>query len=463
MSQDSRKIKLVADLVRSGHLDAFVKAARELEPADLGDILSSLDEADRLTAVRALPTELSGEALWEMPEETHAEETLAALRPEQAADIVEGLADDDAADLLGQMDPHTAERILAQVEVEQQSDVRRLMQYDEDSVGGLMTAQVVTVLEGASASEAIDTIRRQVVEEGEQFIQVYVTDREERLLGVVALKELIINPPTRPVREFMEDADIRIHPEEPKQQVAELISRYNLLEVPVVDGNGKLMGRVTFDDVIDVVEAEQTKDILKFGGIGDVESSYSRAGAWEMVKKRAGWLLVLFLSEMLTTTAMGHFQHELERAVVLALFIPLIISSGGNSGSQATSLIIRAMALGEVTLRDWWRVAAREIPSGLLLGAILGSVGFLRIATWQWLGLYDYGVHHWLVASTIFCALVGVVMFGSLAGSMLPFVLKRFGFDPASASAPFVATLVDVTGIVIYFTVAAVMLTGTLL
>lgn len=463
MSQDNRRIKQIADLVRSGHFDAFVKAAHELEPADLGDVLSSLDEVDRLAAVRALPAELSGEALWEMPTDSHAEETLAALRPEHAADIVEGLADDDAADLLGQMDPHTAERILAQVEGEQRADVERLMKYDEDSVGGLMTAQVVTVLEGAAASEAIDTIRRQVIEEGEQFIQVYVTDRQERLLGVVSLKELITNPPTRPVREFMEDADIRIHPEEPKQHVAELISRYNLLEVPVVDGNGVLVGRVTFDDVIDVVEAEQTKDILKFGGIGDVESSYSRAGAWEMVQKRAGWLLVLFLSEMLTTTAMGHFEHELQRAVVLALFIPLIISSGGNSGSQATSLIIRSMALGEVTLRDWWRVAAREIPSGLLLGTILGSVGFLRIAVWQWLGLYDYGVHHWLVASTIFCALVGVVGFGSLAGSMLPFVLKRFGFDPASASAPFVATLVDVTGIVIYFSVAALMLTGTLL
>lgn len=463
MSQDDRRHKEIADLVRAGHLDSFVKAAQELEAADLADVLSSLDEVERLAAVRALPPRLSGEALWEMPEETHAEDTLAALKPEFAADIVEGLSDDDAADLLGQMDPHTAERILAQVEGEQRADVRKLMQYDEDSVGGIMTANVVTVLEGAPATEAIEAIRRQVVEEGEQFIQVYVTDAQEHLRGVVSLKELIINPPARPVREYMEDADIRIHPEEPKQHVAELISRYNLLEVPVVDGNGVLVGRVTFDDVIDVVEAEQTKDILKFGGIGDVESSYSRAGAWEMVQKRAGWLLVLFLSEMLTTTAMGYFEHELERAVVLALFIPLIISSGGNSGSQATSLIIRAMALGEVTLRDWWRVAAREIPSGLALGGILGSVGFLRIMLWQVLGLYDYGPHHWRVAVTIFTALIGVVGFGSVAGSMLPFVLKRFGFDPASASAPFVATLVDVTGIVIYFSVAALILSGTIL
>ncbi|HEU4570882.1 MAG TPA: magnesium transporter [Gemmatimonadales bacterium] len=462
MSADDSRLHAIAGLVRSGRLDDFVAAAWALESADLADVLAALDDDERVRAVAALPPELSGEALAEMSGEEHAEETLAALQPQQAADIVEELADDDAADLLGQMDAHAAERILAEVEAPQRADVRRLLAYDEETAGGLMTTRVVTVPEDATAAEAIEAIRRQT-EEDENFIQVYVTDRMGRLLGIVPLKGLVTSAPGRPVREFMEDADIRTHPEEPQVQVAELLSRYNLLEVPVVDGNGRLLGRVTFDDVIDVVEAEQTKDILKFGGMGDVESAYSRAGAWEMVQKRAGWLLVLFLSEMLTTTAMGYFEHELQRAVVLALFIPLIISSGGNSGSQATSLIIRSMALGEVTLRDWWRVAAREIPSGLLLGAILGTVGFVRIALWQAFGFYDYGPHHWRVAATIFCALVGVVGFGSVAGSMLPFVLKRLGFDPASASAPFVATLVDVTGVVIYFTVAAMLLTGTLL
>ncbi len=210
-------------------------------------------------------------------------------------------------------------------------------------------------------------------------------------------------------------------------------------------------------------EAEQTEDILKFGGMEALDAPYMRTSVGDMLKKRAGWLLVLFLGEMFTATAMGYFEKEIERAVVLALFIPLIISSGGNSGSQATSLIIRAMALGEVTLKDWWRVARRELPSGLSLGAILGAVGFVRVSLWQALGWYNYGVHHWLVGITVFLSLIGVVAFGTLAGSMLPFVLRRLGFDPASASAPFVATLVDVSGIVIYFTVASLVLSGTLL
>jgi magnesium transporter len=230
-----------------------------------------------------------------------------------------------------------------------------------------------------------------------------------------------------------------------------------------VNDRGVLLGLITFDDVIDVVEAEQTEDLLKFGGMSALDAPYTRIGLARMIQKRAGWLMVLFVSEMFTATAMGHFEAEIQRAVVLALFIPLIISSGGNSGSQATSLIIRALALGEVTLKDWWRVAVRELPSGIALGSILGIIGFIRISLWQALGWYNYGPYHWRVAFAVGASLVGVVMFGGLAGSMLPFVLKRLGFDPASASAPFVATLVDVTGIVIYFSVASLILSGALL
>jgi magnesium transporter len=248
-----------------------------------------------------------------------------------------------------------------------------------------------------------------------------------------------------------------------REDVARLISKYNLLAIPVVDDSQHLLGIVTVDDVIDALTSEVTEDVQKFGGMEALDEPYMQMGLLAMVRKRAGWLCALFLGEMLTATAMGHFEAEISKAVVLALFIPLIISSGGNSGSQATSLIIRAMALREVTLRDWWRVARRELPSGLALGAILGVIGFARIMLWQSAGWYDYGSHHLQVAATVSIALVGVVLFGSLAGSMLPFVLRRIGFDPASASAPFVATLVDVTGLVIYFTVALVMLRGTLL
>lgn len=230
-----------------------------------------------------------------------------------------------------------------------------------------------------------------------------------------------------------------------------------------MDQAGRILGIVTVDDVIDALVAEQTEDVQKFGGLEALDEPYTQVGFGAMIRKRAGWLTALFIGEMFTATAMGRFEHEIERAVVLALFIPLIISSGGNSGAQATSLIIRALALREVTLRDWWMVAARELPSGLALGAILGAIGAGRIMLWQSMGWYDYGEYGWLIALTVGLALIGVVTFGSLTGSLLPFALKRLGFDPASASAPFVATLVDVTGIVIYFSVAAVILRGTVL
>jgi magnesium transporter len=248
-----------------------------------------------------------------------------------------------------------------------------------------------------------------------------------------------------------------------RDQIARVIAKYDLLALPVVDDQRRLLGIVTVDDVIDAMVEEHAEEVQRFGGMEALEAPYMHAGFAAMVRKRAGWLCALFLSEMLTATAMGHFEGEISRAVVLALFVPLIISSGGNSGSQATSLIIRAMALNELRLRDWWRVALRELPAGLTLGAILGAIGFVRVLLWQSLGWYDYGPHARLVALTVSAALVGVVTFGSLAGSMLPFLLRRLGFDPASASAPFVATLVDVTGLVIYFTVAFLILRGTLL
>src|SRR5207237_337605 len=238
---------------------------------------------------------------------------------------------------------------------------------------------------------------------------------------------------------------------------------YNLLAMPVVEDQRRMLGIVTVDDVIDALVEESTEDAQRFGGMEALDAPYMEIGFVEMIRKRAGWLCALFLSEMLTATAMQRFQGEISRAVVLAMFIPLVMSSGGNSGSQATSLIIRALALREVTLGDWWRIAMRELPTGLTLGLILGVIGFVRIELWQAAHLFDYGTHHRLVALTVGGALVGIVAFGSLAGSMLPFLLKRIGFDPASASAPFVATLVDVTGLVIYFSVAFLILHGTLL
>jgi len=256
---------------------------------------------------------------------------------------------------------------------------------------------------------------------------------------------------------------VAVKPTTDREEVARLLGKYNLLAVPVVDDDQRLVGTTTVDDVMDALAQEQTEDVHKLGGLGTLDQPYPTTALSTMIRKRAGWLCALFLGEMLTATAMQHFEAALSRALVLSLFIPLIMSSGGNSGSQATSLIIRALALHEVRVRDWWRVAARELPAGLVLGSILGAVGMLRITAWQLLGLFDYGAHWGLVAATIGAALVGVVAFGSLVGSMLPFALRRLGFDPASASAPFVATLVDVTGLIIYFGVAYLILHGTLL
>jgi len=248
-----------------------------------------------------------------------------------------------------------------------------------------------------------------------------------------------------------------------QKEVIRVFRNNSRFALPVTDDNGVLLGIVTLDDVLRLAEKEDTREIQKIGGSEALDEPYTTISFGSLIKKRAGWLIILFLGEMLTATAMGHFEGEISKAVVLALFIPLIISSGGNSGSQASSIIIRAMALGEIGFRDWWRVMRREILSGIVLGTILGLVGFLRISIWQQFHWYDYGIHWMLVAITVFFALIGVVLWGTISGSMLPLVLKKLGADPAASSAPFVATLVDVTGLVIYFSVAFVVMRGTLL
>jgi magnesium transporter len=327
-----------------------------------------------------------------------------------------------------------------------------------------MTTEFVGVPATWTVGEALRHIRR-VESTRETIYAIYVLDpKTKALVKATALRRLIASEPEQPILSICPPRrPLTVSPLTDREDVARLISKYDLLAVPVVDNGGHVLGIVTVDDIIDAIVEENTEDVQKFGGMEALDAPYMDIGFLRMIQKRAGWLCALFLGEMLTASAMQHFESELEKAVVLTLFIPLIMSSGGNSGSQATSLLIRAIALQEVPLRDWWRIALRELPTGLTLGAILGLVGMIRITVWQKLGLFDYGEHWILVACTIGAALVGIVTFGSLAGSMLPFILKRLGFDPASASAPFVATLVDVTGLVIYFSVALVFLKGTLL
>lgn len=373
------------------------------------------------------------------------------------------LALDDAADLLQEIPIlEVRDRLLSLLDDQTRRDVQALMAYREDQAGGLMNPRFARLRPEMTVDQAVTYLRQQTRAAVEMPYYAYVLDAQQRLLGVVSFRELMAAPGDRRVQEMMRRELRTVEERTDQEAVARLFRQTGLMAIPVLDGERRMKGIVTVDDIVEVQSAAATEDIQKLGGSESLGEPYLTIAIFRMIKKRAGWLSALFVGEMLTATAMGVFEKEIDKAVVLALFVPLIISSGGNSGSQATSLVVRAMALGELRLRDWFRVVRRELFAGLTLGAILAAIGLSRILLWQ--GLFQtYGEHAILVALTVACALIGVVTFGTLAGSLLPFLLRRLGFDPASASAPFVATLVDVTGLVIYFTTASTILRGTLL
>lgn len=372
------------------------------------------------------------------------------------------LPPDDAADVVRNVPPGEREGILALLDEPTRKEVLGLLAYAEDRAGGLMNPRFARVRPDMSVDEAVAYLRKQGREQIETIYYAYVLDPEQHLLGVVSFRELFNADATRCVRDVMRTTVVSVTDGISQREVSRLFMRSGLIAIPVLDDERRMKGIVTIDDIVHVIAEEATDDIQRIGGTEALGAPYLDVGLPQLVRKRAGWLSALFLGEMLTATAMGYFEKEIERAVVLALFVPLIISSGGNSGSQASTLIVRAMALGEVRLRDWWRVIRRELTAGLALGSILGTIGFLRILGWVLL-FHAYGPHHWLVGFTVAASLIGVVTFGTLAGSLLPFLLRRLGFDPASACAPFVATLVDVTGLVIYFSMASLIMRGALL
>jgi magnesium transporter len=378
--------------------------------------------------------------------------------------ILTGLHPDQRAEIFRELSEEMRRALLPRLERPIRETLEQLLSYPPQSAGGLMTTDFVSVPADWTVEQTLKHIH-EVGRSKETVYAVCLLDPEtKRLDKVVGLSRLVTGDPKATVLSVARPYDpIAVSPLTDREEVARLLSKYNLLAVPVVAEDGHVLGIVTVDDVIDAIIAEGTEDVQKFGGQEALDEPYLKINFLTLIRKRAGWLCALFLSEMLTASAMQHYQVELEKAIVLTLFIPLIMSSGGNSGSQATSLIIRSLALREITLKDWWRIASRELPAGLVLGAILGVMGVARIGLWQRLGLFDYGTYWPLVALTVGLALTAIVTFGSMTGSMLPFVLKRLGFDPATASAPFVATLVDVTGLVIYFTVAYAVLRGTLL
>ena len=387
---------------------------------------------------------------------------LEEMQPGERRSWMRLLAPDDAADVLQEAPDELRSELLNTLDTPTRLEVSALLAYAEDEAGGLMNPRYLRVRPEMTVDEALLYIRKQAVQGIQNVNYAYALDPQSRLQGIVSSRELFVSPADKQVRAIMHTDVHTVNEDTDQEVVAKLLEEHSLEAIPVLDGEGRMKGIITVDDIVDVIQEEATEDIQKIGGTAALDAPYLDVGFGTMIRKRGGWLAVLFLGEMLTATAMGVFEKEIQRAVVLALFVPLIISSGGNSGSQATTLVIRAMALGEVRLRDWWRVVRRELPAGLTLGSILGCIGILRILLWQavW-GMY--GEHYLLVALTVGLSLVGVVTFGTFAGSMLPFLFRRLGWDPASASAPFVATLVDVTGLIIYFTIASILLSGTLL
>jgi magnesium transporter len=436
----------------------------EIHPADLADIAEALPRERVADLLRALSAERAAEILEYLDEELRSE-VLERLPTRQAAALVTEMDPDERADVLEDLEEERADEILAKIPEEAREETERLLAYEPDSAGGLMTTEFVSVSEDSRVEDALAGVRR-IARGGkrEAMHAIYAVDSEGRMKGVLSLHELLAAPEGAFVRDVAWEEVVSVLPATHREEVARLTSNYDLVVLPVIDEQHHILGVVTVDDVIDALEEEHTEDVQRFGGMEALDEPYMQIGFWRMIRKRGGWLAVLLLGEMLTASVMRGFEEELSKALVLMIFIPLIISSGGNSGSQATSLIIRAIALGEVRLKDWWRVALRELPSGIALGVILGILGVARVVAWQYFGIGEgYGEHYMRVALTVGFALVGVVTFGSLAGSMLPFLLRRIGFDPASASAPFVATLVDVTGLSIYFWVALLLLRGSLL
>jgi len=431
--------------------------------ADVVEVLNEQPVETAAEIVSLLPRD-HAIAVLDQPGLDHEAELLVAMPFETAGVLFAGMSADRQADILRDLEDEARDQFLGRLDPDSRATVRQLLGYPENTAGALMTTEYVSAQPTWTVAQTIDHIRK-VERTRETIYSIYVVDpRTQKLMRAVSLRRLISSPPDAPVLSVAaKTRPISVSAQTDREEVARLISKYDLLAVPVLDRSGHMLGIVTVDDIVDAIVAEGTEDVQKFGGTEALDEPYMQISFGGMLKKRAGWLCVLFVSEMLTTTAMQHFGDELQKAIVLALFVPLIMSSGGNSGSQATSLVIRALALQEVRLGEWWRVILRELPMGLTLGAILGVIALVRVAVWQEAGLYDYG-HSWeLIALTVAASLVGIVTFGSVVGSMLPFLLKKVGFDPASASAPFIATLVDVTGLVIYFSVAELILGGRLL
>jgi len=456
----------IQSLIDARNFGALRELFAEWPPVDVAEVILDMPEDEQVIIFRVLPHALAAD-VFEYLDLDAQQKLLHAMAHEQVVGILNEMSPDDRTALLEELPSAAARQLIKLLTPEERRIAQALLGYPEGSVGRLMTPDFIAVREDWSVQGVLDYVR-EYGQDSETLNVIYVVDERGKLIDDLRMREFLLKPLAHKVSDLMEKTFVTLNVHDSQEEALNIFRKYDRTALPVVDSAGVLVGIVTIDDMLDVAEEEATEDIQKFGGLEALDEPYMRISLSRMVRKRAGWLVILFLGEMLTATAMANYQDEIAKAVVLALFLPLIISSGGNSGSQASTLIIRAMALGEVTLRDWWRVASREIRAGLSLGIILGVIGAGRVALWSVVGdrymhRQLYGPHWPLVALTVGLALIGVVLWGSLSGSMLPFILRRVGADPATSSAPFVATLVDVTGLIIYFSIALLIMRGAML
>jgi magnesium transporter len=456
----------IRSLIAARDFNGLRDIFKEWPPADVADVILDLPDDEQVILFRVLPTALAAD-VFEYIGIEEQQKLLRAMAHEQVVGILNEMSPDDRTALLEELPSAASRQLIRLLTPEERRIAQALLGYPEGSAGRLMTPDFIAVNEDWTVKEVLDYVR-EYGRDSETLNVLYVVDEQGKLIDDVRIREFLLRPLTAKVSEIRDQTFIALRVNDSQEDAVNIFRKYDRSALPVVDSNNVLVGIVTIDDMLDVAEEEATEDIQKIGGMEALDEPYMRISFYQMIRKRAVWLVVLFLGEMLTATAMASYQDELARALVLALFLPLIISSGGNSGSQASTLMIRAMALDEVHLRDWWRVMGREFQAGLALGGILGVIGIIRVGAWAMIGEkyfhhQPYGPHWPLIGLTVGIALVGVVLWGTLAGSMLPFVLRRLGADPATSSAPFVATLVDVTGLIIYFSIAFLILRGALL
>lgn len=450
----------VKELIAARNFTALRAAFADFTAADIAECITEFPPEDQVIVFRILPHALAAD-VFEYLDSDAQQALLRAMGNADAARILNEMSPDDRTALLEELPGAAVVQLIQLLSPEEKATAQTLLNYPEGSVGRLMTPDLVSVRADWTIQRVLDHIREHG-RDSETLNVIYVTDERGRLIDDVRIREFLLRPVHTLVRDIHDRNFVALKATDPEETAIETFRKYDRNTLPVTDSEDKLLGIVTVDDILDVQEEAATEDIQKIGGVEALEEPYMEAPLLELVRKRAVWLVVLFIGQMLTATVMGIFERELASALVLALFVPLIISSGGNSGSQASTLIIRALSLGEITLRDWWRVMRREVASGLLLGALLAAIGFVRIIVWSRFS-DSYGPHYMLIAFTVAAAIMGVVMWGTLSGAMLPLLLRRLGVDPATSSAPFVATLVDVTGLIIYFSAASAILRGTVL